>query len=94
METGQLVRTIMAHQAPVNAVQLKGDRIISAAGDGLIKMWHVETGECIREYKGHLRGLACVQYNGKYIVSGSNDKTVKVWNAEVIIYTKRGSIKE
>ena len=72
-----------AHRGPVNAVQLKGNNVVSASGDALIKMWDVHTGECIREFAGHGRGLACVQFDGKRIVSGSNDRTVKVWDAEV-----------
>lgn len=83
VHTGDHVRTILAHSGPVNALSLKGDRIVSAGGDAVIKMWDVTTGECIREYTGHTRGLACVQYDGKRIVSGSNDNTIKVWDPEV-----------
>lgn len=73
----------MGHQGPVNAIQLKGDYLVSASSDALIKLWQVSTGELIREFAGHRHGLACVQYDGKTIVSGSNDHTIRVWDAEV-----------
>lgn len=74
---------IMGHQGPVNAIQLKGDYLVSASSDALIKLWQVSTGDLIREFAGHKHGLACVQYDGKTIVSGSNDHTIRVWDAEV-----------
>ncbi|KAG0754240.1 hypothetical protein G6F57_005465 [Rhizopus arrhizus] len=82
-QSAQLVRTIRAHQGPVNAIGLVGDRLVSASGDTMIKMWDVRTGRCLREFAGHTRGLACVKYDGTKIVSGSSDKMIKVWEAEV-----------
>jgi WD40 repeat protein len=73
----------MGHQGPVNAIQLKGDYLVSASSDALIKLWEVSTGNLIREFAGHKHGLACVQFDGKTIVSGSNDHTIRVWDAEV-----------
>jgi F-box and WD-40 domain protein 1/11 len=67
----------------VNAIGLVGDRLVSASGDTMIKMWDVRTGRCLREFAGHTRGLACVKYDGTKIVSGSSDKMIKVWEAEV-----------
>lgn len=81
--TGDLLRTIHAHNGPVNAIQLHGDNIVSASGDTLVKMWDVKTGACIRQFAGHTRGLACVQYDGKRIITGSNDRTIRVFDAEV-----------
>ncbi|KAG1046959.1 hypothetical protein G6F43_010574 [Rhizopus delemar] len=82
-QSAQSVRTIRAHQGPVNAIGLVGDRLVSASGDTMIKMWDVRTGRCLREFAGHTRGLACVKYDGTKIVSGSSDKMIKVWDAEV-----------
>jgi F-box and WD-40 domain protein 1/11 len=75
---------IMAHRGPVNAIQLRGDHLVSASGDTRIKLWNVATGDLVREFVGHEKGLACVQYDGKRIVSGSNDHTIRVWDAEVV----------
>ncbi|CAG8473838.1 10375_t:CDS:2, partial [Racocetra fulgida] len=76
------LRTLTGHRGPVNAVQLHGNRIISASGDALIKLWNLESGEFLKDFIGHTRGLACVQFDGKWVVSGSNDKTIKIWDVE------------
>lgn len=73
----------MGHHGPVNAIQLKGDYLVSASSDALIKLWEIPSGNLIREFAGHKHGLACVQYDGKRIVSGSNDHTIRVWDVEV-----------
>lgn len=39
-----LVCQLRGHRGPVNAIQIKGDFIVSAAGDGLVKLWSI-TGE-------------------------------------------------
>ncbi|KAI8870840.1 WD40 repeat-like protein, partial [Ramicandelaber brevisporus] len=77
-----LLRTLTGHRGPVNALQLRSNRIVSASGDATIRMWDPDSGQCLHEYTGHGRGLACVQFDGRRIVSGSNDQTIKVWDAE------------
>ncbi|KAK4050456.1 hypothetical protein OIV83_003526 [Microbotryomycetes sp. JL201] len=93
-ETGELYRVLAGHRGPVNAVQLHGDKVISASGDSFMKMWDVKTGEVLRTFAGHERGLACVKLSscGKYLASGSNDRMIKIWNAETgeCIKTLRG----
>lgn len=74
---------IVGHLGAVNAIQLRGDFLVSASSDRMIKLWQVSTGALIREFAGHENGLACVQYDGKRIISGSNDRTIRVWDAEV-----------
>jgi F-box and WD-40 domain protein 1/11 len=76
---------ITGHRGPVTAIQLRGNHLVSASSDGLIKLWDVSTGELIREFRGHRSGLACIQYDGERIVSGSSDKTIRVWDAKVTI---------
>lgn len=67
----------------MNAIAIRGNLIVSASGDALIKLWNVDTGKCIRDFTGHQRGLACVQFSedGKIIVSGGNDQDIRVWDA-------------
>lgn len=82
--TGELYRVLRGHRGPVNAVQLHGDRVLTASGDALMKLWDVHTGATLRTFTGHSRGLACVHWgpSGKEFVSSSNDKTIKLWNAD------------
>ncbi|GAA5871890.1 hypothetical protein JCM3774_000721 [Rhodotorula dairenensis] len=82
--TGKLYRVLQGHRGPVNAVQIHGDRVLTASGDSLMKMWDLHTGQALRTFTGHSRGLACVSWapSGKLFVSSSNDKTIKLWDAE------------
>ncbi|GAA5981241.1 hypothetical protein JCM10908_004035 [Rhodotorula pacifica] len=82
--SGKLYRVLQGHRGPVNAVQIHGDRVLTASGDSLMKMWDLHTGQALRTLTGHTRGLACVSWapSGKCFVSSSNDKTIKLWDAE------------
>lgn len=83
-DTGLPYRTLSGHRGPVNAVQLFDNKVISASGDAIMKLWDVLTGEVLRSYKEHSRGIACAQVSPsrKLIVTGGNDQLIKVWDAE------------
>lgn len=83
--SGQLLQTLIGHRGPVNAIQFKNNRLVSASGDTVIKLWDMETGQCLRDFVGHAHGLACIRFDGKRIVSGSNDNKIKVWNAGTLL---------
>ena len=75
-----LLATLNGHQAAVNAIQVLGDKIVSASGDRTIHLWDIHTGQIIRPYHGHTKGIACVQYDGRRIISGSSDNTVRIFD--------------
>ena len=72
--------TFIGHVAAVNAVQIKGDLIVSASGDRSIKMWNVSNGRLHKSIAGHAKGIACVQFDSRRIVSGSSDNTVRIFD--------------
>ena len=76
--TGKLVRTLLGHRGPVNAVQVRGNFLASASGDGMSKLWRLEDGVCIKEFQSKDRGLACVEFseNGRTIFAGGNDRVI------------------
>ena len=76
--TGKLIRTLTGHRGPVNAVQVRGNFLASASGDGMSKLWRLEDGACIKEFQSRDRGLACVEFseNGRTIFAGGNDKVI------------------
>ncbi|KAI9225034.1 WD40-repeat-containing domain protein [Blastocladiella britannica] len=78
--TYPLKYNLTGHRAAVNAIQLRGDTLVTASGDYLIKVWNVRTGELVRDLAGHTRGIACVAFDGHLVVSGSNDQLIRVWD--------------
>ncbi|KAJ5818478.1 F-box and WD40 domain protein [Penicillium riverlandense] len=82
--TGTLLQQLVGHVGPVNAVQLRGDLIVSASGDGVSKLWNITSGHCVKEFStkgGH--GLACVEFSedGRTILTGGNGKRIYQFDA-------------
>ncbi|ORZ06073.1 WD40-repeat-containing domain protein [Absidia repens] len=50
--TGKRLHQLHGHLGPVNALDAYGDEhVISASGDGTLKLWNVRTGKCIRTFE-------------------------------------------
>ncbi|KAL4795591.1 WD40-repeat-containing domain protein [Aspergillus venezuelensis] len=81
--TGALVKTLLGHRGPVNAVQLRGDLIVSASGDGVAKLWNVTSGLCVKEFSSKDRGLACVEFSddARTVLTGGNDQAIYQFDA-------------
>jgi len=82
-KTGELLRTLTGHRGPVNAVQLRGNLIVSASGDGIAKLWNLSSGLCIKEFPSKDRGLACVEFSldARTILAGGNDQVIYQFDA-------------
>ncbi|KAL5339139.1 WD40-repeat-containing domain protein [Aspergillus crustosus] len=81
--TGALVKKLLGHRGPVNAVQLRGDLIASASGDGVAKLWNVASGTCVKEFSSKDRGLACVEFSddARTVLTGGNDQAIYQFDA-------------
>ncbi|KAL2813152.1 WD40-repeat-containing domain protein [Aspergillus granulosus] len=81
--TGALVKKLLGHSGPVNAVQLRGDLLVSASGDGVAKLWNVASGLCIKEFTSKDRGLACVEFShdARTVLTGGNDQMIYQFDA-------------
>ena len=77
-KSGDFLRKMSGHRGPVNAVQLRGDLVVSASGDSLAKLWNIRSGLCIKEFASKDRGMACVEFSpdSRYILAGGNDQVV------------------
>jgi WD40 repeat protein len=72
LESGQLVRILQDHAAPVNAVAVTSDgrRAISAASDHTLRVWDVETGTHITTFTGESPMLRCaIAPDGRTIIA-------------------------
>ena len=75
---GDFLRRLSGHRGPVNAVQLRGDLVVSASGDGVAKLWNLTSGLCIKEFPSKDRGMACVEFSpdSRTILAGGNDQVI------------------
>lgn len=60
-----------------------GKRIVSASGEGTLRLWDAEKGARIATLTGHSDAVTSCAFSpdGTRIVSGSLDRTVKLWDA-------------
>ena len=81
--SGELLRTLIGHRGPVNAVQLRGDLVVSASGDGIAKLWNLTSGLCVKEFPSKHRGMACVEFSpdSRTILAGGNDQVIYQFDA-------------
>lgn len=91
--TGQCLNTLRGHRGPVNAVQVRGNFLASASGDGMSKLWRLEDGVCVKEFQSKDRGLACVEFSedGRTIFAGGNDQVI--YEYDTITGTKLRELK-
>ena len=60
-----------------------GNRLLTAATDGMMRLWNVTTGDEIRSYRGQT-GLQSVAFSGdgRFAVSGGTDRKVLLWDLQ------------
>lgn len=77
-KTGELLKKLSGHRGPVNAVQLRGNLVVSASGDGIAKLWNLTSGLCVKEFPSKDRGMACVEFSpdSRTILAGGNDQVI------------------
>ncbi|ORY01110.1 F-box/WD repeat-containing protein lin-23 [Clohesyomyces aquaticus] len=82
-KTGNHIRCLQGHRGPVNAVQLRGNLLVSASGDGVAKLWNLDSGLCVKEFPSQDRGLAAVEFSddAKTVLAGGNDHVVYKFDA-------------
>ena len=76
--TGGLLKRMTGHRGPVNAVQMRGDLVVSASGDGVAKLWNIRSGLCVKEFPSRDRGMACVEFSpdSRTVLAGGNDQVI------------------
>ena len=86
--SGPLLRTLEGHGDTVWAVAVAvtrdGQRAVSGAEDGTLKVWDLERGALLATLEGHGDTVwaVAVTPDGRRAVSGLDDHTLKVWDLE------------
>jgi WD40 repeat protein len=65
----------------VSAVVVTGDgRVVSASGDGTLRVWDLDSGACTATLRGHTGEVLAVAVTGDgRALSASHDGTLRVW---------------
>lgn len=97
LETGKRVHSLLGHRHRCVwgiAVASTSDRLVTACGDHVLRVWNLSATTAATELQGHYGAIYCVTISpdGKRAVSGSEDRTLRVWDLEAgtLITTLRG----
>jgi dipeptidyl aminopeptidase/acylaminoacyl peptidase len=65
------------------AFSVDGQRLASAGGDHVVKVWNAVSGQELHSLNGHTGGVLSVAFSpdGRRLASASDDQTIKVWDA-------------
>ena len=85
-EPGEVV--LRGHEGAVFAAQLTpdGERAVTAATDGTVRLWDATTGAELRRFAGHsgpVTGVA-ISGDGRTLATSSQDNTVRVWDLPLV----------
>ncbi|MGA7934676.1 MAG: serine/threonine-protein kinase, partial [Kovacikia sp.] len=83
LETGKLLRTIVAHSAWVRAIATSpnGQLLASCSNDKTIKFWDWQSGELLQTLEGHSDWVRSLGFSsdGYLLASSSQDKSIRIW---------------
>jgi WD40 repeat protein len=87
IDTGEEVRSFVGHtnETLINSINFNsaGDKFVTAAWDGTVRVWDFMSGLQILKIKAHDGGVYSAKFDpsGKYIISGGDDFKIKLWDA-------------
>jgi len=89
--TGQLVKTVQAHEGPVTSVSVGSRYLASGGDDDTVKLWQLD-GTLVNTLAEHGLAISQVQFNpqGDLLASASWDNTIKLWRDGTLVQTLTG----
>jgi WD40 repeat protein len=84
LSTKELLRSLPAHTAAVNAVTIApdGQTLISSSWDMTVKLRNLHTGRLYQTISGHALPVTAIAISpdSQVLATGSHDNTIKLWN--------------
>jgi WD40 repeat protein len=82
---GNVVATLVGHEAPITALAINADgsKLASGSGDKTARLWNVADGKELAKFTGHGGPVTAVAIGsgGAPVASGAADNSLKLWNA-------------
>ncbi|PIN06522.1 RAS signaling inhibitor ST5 [Handroanthus impetiginosus] len=82
-QTTQLLEELKGHDAQVSIVRmLSGERVLTAAHDGTVKMWDVRTDTCVATVGRCSSAVLCMEYDDSngILAAGGRDAVANIWD--------------
>ncbi|KAH7511527.1 hypothetical protein FEM48_ZijujUnG0005900 [Ziziphus jujuba var. spinosa] len=82
-QTTQLLEELKGHDAQVSCVRmLSGERVLTAAHDGTVKMWDVRTDTCVATVGRCSSAVLCMEYDDStgILAAGGRDAVANIWD--------------
>ncbi|CAI0377439.1 unnamed protein product [Linum tenue] len=82
-QTTQLLEELKGHEAQVSCVRmLSGERVLTAAHDGTVKMWDVRTDTCVATVGRCSSAVLCMEYDDStgILAAAGRDAVANVWD--------------
>ena len=76
--------SLQGHDEIVWAVEVAGNRLLSASADKTIRMWDISSRRCEQVLEDHARPVLSLAVCGSKLFSGSYDYTIKVWSLDTL----------
>ncbi|KAI3735818.1 hypothetical protein L6452_15337 [Arctium lappa] len=82
-QTTQLLEELKGHDAEVSCARmLSGERVLTAAYDGTVKMWDVRTDTCVATVGRCSSAVLCMEYDDStgVLAAGGRDAVANIWD--------------
>uniref|UniRef100_A0A5B6ZZH0 UDENN domain-containing protein n=1 Tax=Davidia involucrata TaxID=16924 RepID=A0A5B6ZZH0_DAVIN len=82
-QTTQLLEELKGHDAQVSCVRmLSGERVLTAAHDGTVKMWDVRTDTCVATVGRCSSAVLCMEYDDStgILAAAGRDSVANIWD--------------
>ncbi|KAK9926264.1 hypothetical protein M0R45_023505 [Rubus argutus] len=82
-QTTQLLEELKGHDAQISCARmLSGERVLTAAHDGTVKMWDVRTDTCVATVGRCSSAVLCMEYDDStgILAAGGRDAIANIWD--------------
>jgi len=95
LDEGETLQTMPAcgdgHEGMISAMSFIGhNKLVSASGDGDLRLWSLKSGDCMQVLRGHQDGVTSLAQEpgagteSARLVTGSADQTVCLWDTRTV----------